>query len=444
MVLTGIPSTVAKLRGQLTSTGVIVTPEYLSWYTSRELFDIGRQQEVRPSVTVLVPHTQTQSALAKYNNSLSSPGSGDSGSFTPLMVQNCRQQGQQDGPAPQTTHASASSLGSGTAMQWMNHSSRQPAQQTSQAISSQSASSLENHRPVALIGSRTHVPAYRLPRNDNGKILEYKDDAQGLKTRPDTSPATGIAPFQAISTFRPSRAVLNQERVLTPNRVMNAIQNDVPLNPNYLGDLSNEAIRNKNCPPHLNCAVRIENIAATSSNQEIFQLIREGKIYSFHKINPVPGRFPNCAARLVFTTRAAAKAFVERGQGNPGIYLHGQRFSVKWNRDRAYPAENVNQQSRVIRVFGPQDKVCAEGLEKLFHTQLKFELVDSQEWLVGGGNRLIELSFASIYGQSRVAFKFFRNFIQERRKADFDIWYAPDPCEQPPPVFGPSLAQGSG
>jgi hypothetical protein len=58
--------------------------------------------------------------------------------------------------------------------------------------------------------------------------------------------------------------------------------------------------------------LRLENISASASNKEIFDIIHDGKIFSFSKKDPVPGRFVNCAGRLVFMTRAAAEAFLQK------------------------------------------------------------------------------------------------------------------------------------
>jgi hypothetical protein len=66
----------------------------------------------------------------------------------------------------------------------------------------------------------------------------------------------------------------------------------------------------------------------------------------------------------------------------------------------------------------------------MLHKKLKFELVDSGE-LVGGGRRVVELQFASILGQSRVAVRDLNEYLSRNNMVDrFEIWYAPDPCDR--------------
>jgi hypothetical protein len=202
-------------------------------------------------------------------------------------------------------------------------------------------------------------------------------------------------------------------------------------NPKYQGDLTELDIVNATCPPDLNCAIRIENISAHATYFDIFACFKEGKVFSFSKREPIPGRFPNCAARLVFTTRHAAEAFVARGQSLEGISLHGYRFSVKWNRDACRPVrDGERHQSRVIRVMGPEKELCAQGIEAVFHTHIKFKLVDIREWLVDGHKKVVELHFCSILGQSRVAYKFFHEYMEFwGLTGRFSIGFGPDPCE---------------
>jgi hypothetical protein len=222
------------------------------------------------------------------------------------------------------------------------------------------------------------------------------------------------------------------DRTWTQESISRAVQAGGNFNPNFKSDISDFWLQNMSCPKHLNCAVRIENIASDATDQEIFSLIREGKVFSFSKSEPVAGRFPNCAARLVFTTQAAAEAFVHRGQLFPGICLRGHRWRVWWNREPCYPVNAGEQhQSRVIQIIGPESIMSAEGMERLFRSSgIKFKLVDRKEWLVEGDKMVAELSFSSILGQSRAAVKCFHDYLKWMEwESHFNIWYARDPCE---------------
>lgn len=120
---------------------------------------------------------------------------------------------------------------------------------------------------------------------------------------------------EATKEFLPSRAVQGLDHKPTAEELARATRAGLRVNPNFKSAMSDFWVRNRSCPPHLNCAIRIENISAHATNKEIFQLIREGKVFSFSKSAPVAGRFPNCAARLVFTNRAAAKASLREHSG---------------------------------------------------------------------------------------------------------------------------------
>jgi len=174
---------------------------------------------------------------------------------------------------------------------------------------------------------------------------------------PDTEPS------HLTNGFKPSRASKNLERTWTEESIGRVVQAGGSFNPNFKSDVSDFWLRNQNCPDHLNCAIRIENIASDAAGKEIFDTIREGKVFSFSMALPKPGRFVNCAARLVFTTRPAAEAFIHRAQQFPGISLHGHRWRVWWNRDRCCPVgPEEHHQSRVLRIMGPVPIMSADGI----------------------------------------------------------------------------------
>jgi hypothetical protein len=101
------------------------------------------------------------------------------------------------------------------------------------------------------------------------------------------------------ATFVPPRELLGDKAILTSESKTKMIEIGMDLNSNYQGDITDFDIENFKCPPKLNCALRIENISANATAKEIFDVFHEGKIFSFSKKDPVPGRFTNCAGRLV-------------------------------------------------------------------------------------------------------------------------------------------------
>jgi hypothetical protein len=204
------------------------------------------------------------------------------------------------------------------------------------------------------------------------------------------------------------------------------------VNSNYRGEITQFTLDNAGCPPGYNCALHITGIHPEATLQEIFEAIIEGKVFSFHKKNTIPGKFDTCAATLVFMERRAAELFLGRSYEYPGINIRGCKIRAIWNREPVRPRPgSERRQSRVLLITGPQDGFSGEGLERFFHSRLNFNLVDRREWLEAGGQRTVEFHFARIHGQSRLAFKCFCIEVDEQgAKDNFSIRYGADPCDQ--------------
>lgn len=109
-------------------------------------------------------------------------------------------------------------------------------------------------------------------------------------------------------------------------------------------------------------------------------------------------------------TCEAAEVFYRRGRW-PGLRIRNRIVFVVWDRNRAQPATPyVQHKSRVLRIIGPPDELDAHDVEDLLHTQVQFSSVKSREWLENGF-KVVELHFCSIYGQSRPARLYLRQFI---------------------------------
>jgi hypothetical protein len=132
-------------------------------------------------------------------------------------------------------------------------------------------------------------------------------------------------------------------------------------------------------------------------------------------------------------TREAAQSFMSRNSTGPGIHFGQNRLLVTWNRNKCLPASDSDmKKSRVIRIWGPADTISVASFANNFRRYINFDLVDSREWLscFDKEMKIVELSLASIRGQSRVAFKC---FLENSKGTDLEgkcrIWYALDPCE---------------
>jgi hypothetical protein len=185
------------------------------------------------------------------------------------------------------------------------------------------------------------------------------------------------------------------------------------------------------------CAVRIERIHADTTYQEFFDDIREGKVFQFSWQEPEPPYHTGRSARLVFSTRLAAENYIKRGTYNRrssygGIWFHGERIFVKWNNSHCPAMEpGEAEQTRVLQIMAHQDQHDLEKTIKRIKEFVVFDLVSSKEWLVPGNNKIIELEFPSIYGQSRQAMKcLLKGKFKDGLVYDFKVRYGRDPCEE--------------
>lgn len=237
-------------------------------------------------------------------------------------------------------------------------------------------------------------------------------------------------PVSIHDSFKPSRALTNAPRAVSPNLIQRAQQIGVRLNANYKGDITEDLITNSLAAKDDNCALHIINIPAGATLSELLSVISEGKIFSSSMIAPIPGQWKGCAAKVVFTTRAAAQEFKDRGK-KVGIWIRGERVNVFWNRNITRPQlYSDKHQSRVIQIRGPQDQLSVAQIHAFFAEKIKFELLDQKEWLVLGGMKVVELTFPSIFGQSRAAVAQFMKTVKGTPFEDiFLIQYGKDPCD---------------
>jgi hypothetical protein len=263
-----------------------------------------------------------------------------------------------------------------------------------------------------------------VPRRDPGNENANDNDQMAISS----SSAAPTNELNHYLTFEPSRAITNRPRAIPPTVAMRAQDLGVSLQTTYQGDIDHEFLDNVTAPHYVNCAVFIIHIPAQAELRELTAVI-QGKIFSL-SVTPPNSDFTGCAASVVFTTRASALAFVTRAS-LPGIYIHGQRIRVTWDRNIRRPLlPGLAYQSRVLQIKGPASQLDAGEFIRLFGANIRFRLVNMREWMVPGEEKIVELEFCSINGQSRIAMKLFYSYIQGTwMEGLFSIQYAPDPCE---------------
>jgi hypothetical protein len=77
-------------------------------------------------------------------------------------------------------------------------------------------------------------------------------------------------------------------------------------NVNYEDTATKFDRENASWPHKLNCAVFIKEIPIRATNKDILRSVREGKVFSYSKIDPDGERYPKCVASLTFKTRRSA------------------------------------------------------------------------------------------------------------------------------------------
>jgi len=235
--------------------------------------------------------------------------------------------------------------------------------------------------------------------------------------------------------FSPSRKVTGRRRrSLTPVTAARVVESGIFLkrNPNYEGEITDFDFRNANVPDSDNCSVRLTSIHPEATLEEIFDVVRTGKVFSFHLSPPIHGVHINAAARLVFLERECAENLIKAANSINGLVVHGQRIGVVWNRDRVGPANTkVHSQSRVVRVQGPKEKLTVDWLLDEFRKLFLFDLVAAKELYVDSKMRAVEVSFTSIRAQGEMAVMGFRELYpaKEESSHNFKICYSPDPCQ---------------
>lgn len=84
----------------------------------------------------------------------------------------------------------------------------------------------------------------------------------------------------------------------------------------------------------------------------------------------------------------------------------------------------------MLTSYQPNDDLDRNNTLQVLHKFIDFDLVGSREWSLAGNRKVVELSFASILGQSQSA----RRYLREKYQKDgvthlYSVVYGPDPCE---------------
>jgi hypothetical protein len=217
--------------------------------------------------------------------------------------------------------------------------------------------------------------------------------------------------------FQPARMLVHPASVQYPSTARNQ---------NYLGTISAASNQVDGLPDWLNTCLWIEGAPPSTKHLDVLNSIhRCGKIFSLH-INAPQQQHATAAAKLAFCSREGASRYISQAQSLGGVFILGQRISVRWNRNKY--RENRNQaECRVLRIRGPLPVANVQFLTGYFCKLFHFELINVREVFVNLVEMELEWEFGSILAQAQSA-----KLAIEREPALrglLMVTYGRDPCE---------------
>lgn len=233
--------------------------------------------------------------------------------------------------------------------------------------------------------------------------------------------------------FRPSAMVSSQLRMArdspTPAERMHRIQTGCSAN--YKGDVRIRANRPANIPQNQNCSVWLPGLPPDISTNELLGAIHNvGKIYASHITGP-NGKYTTSAAKITFTTAAAAERFLSLST-NPygnGLLVRGRAIHAEPDRNRVAEPRVPEEHSRVLLICGPRGIVNFIVLSEYFSTKFEYQVDGVFPLSMGRYVNFLEWRFGSYRCQAKWAYQALTTdpfFIRNGVTAIFGR----DPCDR--------------
>jgi hypothetical protein len=230
-----------------------------------------------------------------------------------------------------------------------------------------------------------------------------------------------------VRSFRPSFSAL-QRFGLLPD--LDAVRSAISASQyggaeKYLGDMRIEHNRSANIPVDQNCALWVLGLPANVSYTSLLRSIRQvGKVYAT-VINPPTGLHTTSAAKIIFFKRSEAEILFNMIASGRFRVMGRPVVDVRWNNIKtgSYP---LIEQSRAIRITGPDRWMNFDFFEVFFKTRFTYEL--DQKLVVPChtvGSAAHEWHFSSVRCQATSA----KVAIEREYPGIFAVEWARDPCE---------------
>ncbi|XMA16505.1 hypothetical protein WAI453_009296 [Rhynchosporium graminicola] len=100
----------------------------------------------------------------------------------------------------------------------------------------------------------------------------------------------------------------------------------------YKGDVTEETVRNTQCPDELNSSLQNEGFPIGTSTIDVLSLMKFAAVRNIGIHPAIEGVFPSVAADITFFTREAAEYYFERGiEGS--FRFNGMPLRFMWNKN---------------------------------------------------------------------------------------------------------------
>ncbi|KAF7875322.1 hypothetical protein EAF04_002494 [Stromatinia cepivora] len=175
-------------------------------------------------------------------------------------------------------------------------------------------------------------------------------------------------------------------------------------------------------PEHLNCAVQIK-VNSIAKNQEIFNTIRTGAIYSLGR---VATENRTSLIDIVFMTRSGAQKYIDMTRHREDMLIRNQRVIATWHRHRVGPCEKKDV-SRVLKITGPAPGFNLRKFIRYAKSYCWVDFIHQQETFVGANCEVL-VEFGSYAGQAEVICA---GVLADPGLEGFRVEFLRDPCDAP-------------
>ncbi|ESZ91720.1 hypothetical protein SBOR_7893 [Sclerotinia borealis F-4128] len=172
-------------------------------------------------------------------------------------------------------------------------------------------------------------------------------------------------------------------------------------------------------PEHMNCSVQLK-FDQNVRNQEIFDTIRTGAIYSYSRAH-AENRLS--IVKLIFMTRDGAQKYISTTQNN-NILIRNKRILATWSPHRVGPC-GLQGVSRVLKVTGPASSFNLRTFIRYAKGCCWIDIIHQREMIVGTECEVM-IEFGSFGKQAEVVWE---AIMEDGELRGWRVEFLRDPCD---------------